>query len=106
MMQGSAGTDHANTRLTSLRVCITYILCHIYVGHNPERDEMMAITYHNMGHPAGRSVEERTILTADLRSSWKVQAGEQKTREASGRCTASLGKSRCCISPRALSRNR
>ncbi|CAE7313266.1 dnm1l [Symbiodinium sp. KB8] len=37
----------------AMLVCITYILCHIYVGHNPERDEMMAITYHNMG-PLGR----------------------------------------------------
>ena len=25
-----------------------YIICHIFVGHNPERDELMACTYHNM----------------------------------------------------------
>ena len=36
----------------ALVVCVTYIGCHIFVGHNPERDELMACTYHNMRPPA------------------------------------------------------
>ena len=35
-----------------LRLCCVYIICHTYVGHNPERDEQMALTYHNVGHVA------------------------------------------------------
>ena len=34
--------------VTALRVCGSYVLCHIFVGHNPHRDDMMACTYHNM----------------------------------------------------------
>ncbi|CAJ1418753.1 unnamed protein product [Effrenium voratum] len=33
--------------------CIMYITCHIFVGHNPERDDAMACTYHNM-RPLGK----------------------------------------------------
>lgn len=31
-----------------LRVCVLYIGCHVFVGHNPKRDDLMACTYHAM----------------------------------------------------------
>mmetsp|Transcript_51612 Transcript_51612/g.120417 ORF Transcript_51612/g.120417 Transcript_51612/m.120417 type:complete len:698 (-) Transcript_51612:127-2220(-) len=33
----------------AMLLCTLYVLCHIHVGHTPERDELMAVLYHNMG---------------------------------------------------------
>lgn len=32
----------------ALVVCVLYIGCHVFVGHNPKRDDLMACTYHAM----------------------------------------------------------
>eukprot|EP00434_Breviolum_minutum_P007711 symbB.v1.2.006801.t2/scaffold409.1/size210228/4 len=52
----------------ALLVCGSYVLCHIFVGHNPHRDDMMACTYHNM-RPLGvfKRVVKKPLDTGEER---------------------------------------
>ncbi len=82
--------------VAALRVCGSYVLCHIYVGHNPQRDDMMACTYHNMRPLTAEATVELAwhtrCKTKNIQSSWNDwQSQRVRNQKLYCRCPPDMG---------------